>query len=70
MRADFAQWDQILPEHIEGAIAAQATALGEYANATRFNREPLTAGLYDGPYRITGYDSGAQIVVGLPVVGG
>ncbi|MFL5280205.1 MAG: peptide ABC transporter substrate-binding protein [Rhodopila sp.] len=63
VRADFAQWDQILPEHIEGAIAAEATGPGEYANATRFNRAPLTAGLYDGPYLVTAYDSGAQIVL-------
>jgi peptide/nickel transport system substrate-binding protein len=63
IRADFNQWDQILPEHVEGAIVAKATGPGDYINATSYNRAPLNAGLYDGPYRITGYDSGAQIVL-------
>jgi peptide/nickel transport system substrate-binding protein len=63
VRADYNQWDQILPEHIEGPIVAKATQPGDYINTTAFNRAPLTAGLYDGPYRITGYDSGSQIVL-------
>ncbi len=44
VRADFAQWDQILPEHIEGPIAAKAGAPGDYINATGFNRAPLPPG--------------------------
>jgi peptide/nickel transport system substrate-binding protein len=63
IRADFNQWDQILPEHIEGAVVAKTTGPGDYINATNYNRAPLTPGLYDGPYQITGYDSGAQIVL-------
>jgi peptide/nickel transport system substrate-binding protein len=63
VRADFNQWDQILPEHIEGAIVAKATGPGEYINATNYNRAPLNPGLYDGPYIITAYDSGTQIVL-------
>jgi peptide/nickel transport system substrate-binding protein len=63
VRADFAQWDQILPEHIESAVVAKAAGPGAYANTTSFNRAPVMAGLYDGPYVITGYDSGAQIVL-------
>jgi peptide/nickel transport system substrate-binding protein len=63
VRADFAQWDQILPEHIEAAVVTKAAAPGDYINATNYNRAPLTPGLYDGPYLITGYDSGAQIVL-------
>ena len=63
VRADFNQWDQILPEHIEGAIVAKATGPGDYINATNYNRAPLNPGLYDGPYIITGYDSGTQIVL-------
>jgi peptide/nickel transport system substrate-binding protein len=63
VRADFAQWDHILPEHIEGAVAARASGPGEIVNATTYNHAPLTPGLYDGPYMITGYDSGAQIVL-------
>ena len=63
VRADYNQWDQILPEHIEGAIVAKATGPGDYINATNYNRAPLNPGLYDGPYIITGYDSGTQIVL-------
>jgi peptide/nickel transport system substrate-binding protein len=63
VRADFAQWDQILPEHIEGPVAARSGAPGDYINATGFNRAPVTPGLYDGPYLIAGYDSGSQIVL-------
>jgi len=63
VRADYNQWDQILPEHIEADVLAKATAPGAYNTASTYNRAPLTAGLYDGPYVITGYDSGAQIVL-------
>jgi peptide/nickel transport system substrate-binding protein len=63
VRADFNQWDQILPEHIEGAVVAKAAGPGDYINATTYNRAPINPGLYDGPYMITGYDSGSQIVL-------
>jgi peptide/nickel transport system substrate-binding protein len=63
VRADYNQWDQILPEHIEGPIVAKAAASGDYINATAYNRAPLTPGLYDGPYLIASYDSGSQIVL-------
>ena len=45
IRQDFAQWDQILPEHIESAILAKATNPGDYINATSYNRTPLNPGL-------------------------
>jgi peptide/nickel transport system substrate-binding protein len=63
IRADYNQWDQILPEHIEGAVVAKAKAPGDYITATTYNSAPLNPGLYDGPYMITGYDSGNQIVL-------
>jgi peptide/nickel transport system substrate-binding protein len=63
VRADFNQWDQILPEHIEGVVAAKTSGPGDYIKATTYNRAPLNFGLYDGPYIMTGYDSGAQIVL-------
>ncbi len=63
VRADYDQWDQILPEHIEGAVVATATAAGAYINGTTYNRAPVNPGLYDGPYMITAYDSGNQIVM-------
>jgi peptide/nickel transport system substrate-binding protein len=60
VRADFAQWDHIVPEHIEGGVPSGS---GPYVNATTYNRAPITPGLYDGPYMITGYDSGDRIVL-------
>jgi peptide/nickel transport system substrate-binding protein len=63
VRTDFNQWDQILPEHVEGAVVARATRPGDYINGTNYNRAPINPGLYDGPYMITGYASGAQIVL-------
>jgi peptide/nickel transport system substrate-binding protein len=63
IRADYAQWDAILPEHIEGPVLAHSTDAADYINGTKFNRAPTTPGLYDGPYKITGYDSGSQIVL-------
>ena len=63
IRADYDQWDQILPEHIEGAVVAASNAPGAYINGTNYNRAPVNPGLYNGPYMITAYDSGNQIVV-------
>jgi peptide/nickel transport system substrate-binding protein len=62
-RVDYAQWDTILPEHIEGPIYAAAKAPGDYINHTAFNRDPTNPGLFDGPYRISDYKSGSQIVL-------
>jgi peptide/nickel transport system substrate-binding protein len=59
----YALWDQILPEHVEGPAYAAAKAPGDYINTTAYNRSPTTPGLWDGPYRITQYDTGAQIVL-------
>jgi peptide/nickel transport system substrate-binding protein len=55
------EWDQILPEHIEGPIYAKATNPGDYINHTAYNSTPLLPGLWNGPYVISGYQSGAQI---------
>jgi peptide/nickel transport system substrate-binding protein len=63
VRADYNQWDQILPEHIEAPVLAKASGPGDYINVTAYNRAPLNPGLYDGPYIITGFDSGNQIVL-------
>ncbi len=59
----FAQWDHILPEHVEAPIYARASKPGDYINTTEFNRNPTNPGLWDGPYRITTYQTGAQIVL-------
>jgi peptide/nickel transport system substrate-binding protein len=59
----FDQWDQILPEHIEGPIYAKATSPGDYINTTAYDRLPTTPGLYDSPYEVTGYEAGSRIVL-------
>ena len=53
----------LLPAHIEGAIYDKAANPGEYLRGTAYNRAQTTPGLYNGPYRIAGYDSGSQIVL-------
>ncbi len=63
VRADFAQWDQILPEHVEGPVVAKDGSPGAYINGTNYNRAPVNPGLYDGPYTVAAYDSGNQIVL-------
>jgi len=56
------QWDQLLPEHIEGPVVAKLGDPSEYIKQTVFSRTPTTTGLWDGPYLITEYKSGAQVV--------
>ena len=53
----------MLPEHLEAKPAAAAKQPGDYAKQTLYARAPTTPGLYNGPYRITQYDSGAQVVL-------
>ncbi len=60
--SDYMMWDQVLPEHLEGPVVAKATAPGDYIKTTLYAREPTTAGLWNGPYLITQYQSGAQVV--------
>ena len=59
----YQQWDQILPEHIEGPVYEKGQKAGDYINTTTFNRDPTNPGLWDGPYRITQYTVGSQIVM-------
>ena len=56
------QWDTLLPEHIEAPILAKAANVGDYIKQSAFNRAPTTPGLWDGPYRMTQYESGNQVV--------
>jgi peptide/nickel transport system substrate-binding protein len=55
------EWDQLIPEHIEGPLYEKAGGAGEYLKTTYYNRAPTTAGLWDGPYMVTAYQSGSQI---------
>ena len=59
---DYMMWDQVLPEHLEAPVAAAATAPGDYIKSTLYAREPTNPGLWNGPYMITQYQSGAQVV--------
>ncbi len=61
--ASYNEWDQLLPAHIEGPVYEKAAESGDYVKQTTFARAPTTPGLYNGPYMITGYTSGAQIVL-------
>ena len=61
--ASYNEWDQILPEHVEGPIYEKSQASGDYVKQTAYARQPTNPGLYDGPYLVTGYTSGAQIVM-------
>ncbi len=55
--------DQLLPEHVEGPVYAKAAGAGDYIKQTAFNRAPTTPGLWNGPFLITGYQSGVQVVL-------
>ena len=57
------QWNTLLPAHIEGPVHDKAANAGDYIKQTTFNRAPTTPGLWNGPYRITEYQSGNQVVL-------
>ena len=55
---------QIIPEHIEGPVYRGLTNPSDYGRQTAFNRAPTTAGLYNGPYLVTEFQTGQYIVFG------
>ncbi len=57
------QWNTLLPAHIEGPVHDKAANAAEYIRQSLFNRAPTTPGLWNGPYRITQYESGNQVVL-------
>lgn len=61
--ASYNEWDQVLPSHIEGPVYEKSKDSGDYIKQTTYAREPVTPGLYNGPYIVAGYQSGAQIVL-------
>uniref|UniRef100_A0A9E7ZNH1 Peptide ABC transporter substrate-binding protein n=1 Tax=Bosea sp. NBC_00436 TaxID=2969620 RepID=A0A9E7ZNH1_9HYPH len=61
--SSYNEWDQILPEHIEGPVYEKAKEAGDYVKQTTYARNPTTPGLYNGPYMVTGYTSGSQVVL-------
>lgn len=60
---EYNQWGAILPAHLEAAAYAAASSPGDYGRLSVYAREPTNPGLYNGPYLITGYGSGSQIVL-------
>jgi peptide/nickel transport system substrate-binding protein len=61
--ASYNDWDQILPAHIEAPVFEKAAAAGHYVRQTTYARAPATPGLYNGPYLVAAYQSGAQLVL-------
>ncbi len=62
VRVDYNQWDTLLPAHVEGPAFEKAGNFAEYQKQTVFSRAPTTAGLYNGPFVMTAYQSGQQVV--------
>jgi peptide/nickel transport system substrate-binding protein len=54
---------EVLPAHLEAPIFEHASGPGAYMQQTLYNRTPLNPGLYNGPYVITGFDLGSQVVL-------
>ena len=63
VRVDYNIWDQLLPAHIEGPAFEKAGNFAEYQKQTLFSRAPTTPGLWNGPFIMTGYQSGVQVVL-------
>ncbi|MBV9786399.1 MAG: peptide ABC transporter substrate-binding protein [Acidisphaera sp.] len=59
--AQYNEWPWLLPEHVEAPVRAAAGAPGDYIRQTIFNHAPTTPGLWDGPYMVSGYQSGVQV---------
>jgi peptide/nickel transport system substrate-binding protein len=63
-RYDFARLiDRPLPEHIEAKRFAAAKAPLDYDHASAYNSDPTNPGLWDGPYRITGFVANQTITL-------
>lgn len=56
-------WDTLLPAHIEAPIFAKGVADGSYIKTSAYNAAPTTPGLWDGPYLVSKYQSGVEIVL-------
>ncbi len=54
---------RIVSEHIEAPVLKAAGSVAEWTKQTAYNRAPTTPGLWNGPFMITGFTSGSQIVL-------
>jgi peptide/nickel transport system substrate-binding protein len=52
----------LLPAHIEAPVVEKAANAADYIRQTTFSRAPTTPGLWNGPFLITQYQSGNQVV--------
>lgn len=57
------QFPEMLPAHLEQPVFDAAKAPGEYLRQSAYMRMPTNPGLYNGPYVVSGYDTGANIVL-------
>ena len=63
--SEFDRISMLLPEHIEGPVYDKAGTPGAYINDTVYNRAPTTPGLWNGPWMVTDYKSGSQVVLSV-----
>ncbi|MBV8651452.1 MAG: peptide ABC transporter substrate-binding protein, partial [Alphaproteobacteria bacterium] len=54
---------RIVSEHIEAPILKAAGSVAEWTKQTAYNRAPTNPGLWNGPFMITEFTSGSQIVL-------
>ncbi len=59
----FNQLGELLPAHLEEPVFDAAKSPGAYMQGSLYNRDPTNPGLYNGPYRITQSQAGAQLVL-------
>ncbi len=53
----------MLPAHIEGPVYERTKGTGDYGKQSTYNRAPGTPGLWNGPFRLTTYQSGSLITL-------
>jgi len=59
----FDQLGELLPAHLDGPVFDHASGPGDYMRQSTYSRAPTDPGLYNGPYLITGYDTGSRVVL-------
>jgi peptide/nickel transport system substrate-binding protein len=59
----FDELEQLLPAHLEAPVFDHASGPAAYMRQSRYSTSPTNPGLYNGPYLITGYDTGTRVVL-------
>ena len=60
---EYNRMGEVLPAHLEATLFDHARGPGDYMPQSLYNRSPLNPGLYNGPYLVTGYEVGSQVVL-------